>query len=1059
MGDEAPYKYEVISEHTLLVYADMKIYSLAPTERNIGWMREVDLSFWVPVVGLKRQRNGAYLVDHIAFFLPHLFVDNGYAIATGREVYGFRKIFSVFQHPADIRNPEFCVDTLAFKTFNAETEGVMQRLLTVRRVQVAAYGPLEWSNGPEAANHMLDLLWGKDEESRNLVAGHLLANVQVPIVFLKQFRDAQDSSKAAYQAIVKAPAIMQTFHGGGLIPHTYQLTVEPLESHPIAAELGLQMQAGQQEAEVAFWLQVDFPMQEGEVLWQSVAKRQKVAILGGGVGALSTAFGLTSVPDWQEKFDITVYQMGWRLGGKGASGRDQQTGQRIEEHGLHLWFGFYENAFSMIRQCYAELARPTNAPLATWDAAFKPYNGFVLEDFFQNQWSLWPLADYFPPRPGEPGDGQPTYHFWDLRQRVHYFMKELATWLLERFVAQYPVAARAGADASLQAHIPEGLQPLAFVGKAQRAAWLGQVAGPGAPSVMAGLEARMHAFIDHELHPDDFFKALAQPDVPPQEARGALVLGGLLHTLAAMVHGLEEVGEAGQKAALWVLRQGMKLLQRLHESQAHIDLALHHMLLLLELGMVTLAGMIEDEVFSHGFEAIEQYDFRQWLKQHGASDILIYCALVRMIYDLPFGYPGGDTGTHEPSQAGNIGAGTALHSLLLILFGYKGQVAWKMQAGMGDVVFAPLYQILKARGVTFKFFHKVEELIPNPQTGTIDTIRLTRQVRLRQDLAVYDPLFTVRGLPCWPSQPLYEQLDPHQARELQDKQINLESYWTAWDQGEPVTLTKGPDFDLVVLGISLGALPALCPKLADQAYNPSHWQAWSQMLTQLPTVATLAIQLWLTPDLAGLGWQGPSPILGGYAQPFNTWADMIQTLGHEAWPAAHEPKDVAYFCGPLPDEQPSVPIPPFSQHDFPAKQQARVYDQALAWLRDNVKRLWPQFTWDMLVDLQNRVGEQRLQGQYWRANVEPTERYVLSVAGSSQYRLTTDASGLRNLYLTGDWVNNRVLNVGAVEPAVLAGLQAARALAGYPGSIAGEFGDSRALTQGGGPSDATPGRI
>jgi hypothetical protein len=61
--------------------------------------------------------------------------------------------------------------------------------------------------------------------------------------------------------------------------------------------------------------------------------------------------------------------------------------------------------------------------------------------------------------------------------------------------------------------------------------------------------------------------------------------------------------------------------------------------------------------------------------------------------------------------------------------------------------------------------------------------------------------------------------------------------------------------------------------------------------------------------------------------------------------------------------------------------------------------------------------------------------------------------------LTGDWVNNRVLNVGAIEPAVIAGLQAARALAGYPEYIAGEFGDSCVLTQGGGPSDATPGRI
>src|SRR5262245_42435096 len=46
--------------------------------------------------------------------------------------------------------------------------------------------------------------------------------------------------------------------------------------------------------------------------------KQKIAVLGGGLGSLSTVYGLTSQPGWDEKYDITVYQMGWRLGGKGA---------------------------------------------------------------------------------------------------------------------------------------------------------------------------------------------------------------------------------------------------------------------------------------------------------------------------------------------------------------------------------------------------------------------------------------------------------------------------------------------------------------------------------------------------------------------------------------------------------------------------------------------------------------------------------------------------------------------------------------------------------------------
>ena len=39
---------------------------------------------------------------------------------------------------------------------------------------------------------------------------------------------------------------------------------------------------------------------------------------------------------------------------------------RIEEHGLHLWMGFYENAFRLMRECYAEAGRdPASAASPT----------------------------------------------------------------------------------------------------------------------------------------------------------------------------------------------------------------------------------------------------------------------------------------------------------------------------------------------------------------------------------------------------------------------------------------------------------------------------------------------------------------------------------------------------------------------------------------------------------------------------------------------------------------------------------------------------------------------
>src|SRR5215813_3499560 len=131
--------------------------------------------------------------------------------------------------------------------------------------------------------------------------------------------------------------------------------------------------------------------------------KQRIAILGGGMAALTAAFEITSPPGWQADYEITVYQMGWRLGGKGASGRNAEHGQRIEEHGLHIWMGCYENAFAVMQRCYAELGRPAGSPLARWDDAFKPHSLITLMEHVGGRWVAWP--NRFPTNPEVPGQG------------------------------------------------------------------------------------------------------------------------------------------------------------------------------------------------------------------------------------------------------------------------------------------------------------------------------------------------------------------------------------------------------------------------------------------------------------------------------------------------------------------------------------------------------------------------------------------------------------------------------------------------------------------------------
>jgi len=54
---------------------------------------------------------------------------------------------------------------------------------------------------------------------------------------------------------------------------------------------------------------------------------------------------------------------------------------------------------------------------------------------------------------------------------------------------------------------------------------------------------------------------------------------------------------------------------------------------------------------------------------------------------------------------------------------------------------------------------------------------------------------------------------------------------------------------------------------------------------------------------------------------------------------------------------------------------------------------------------------------------------VLSLPGTSRYRLRAGHSGYANLFLAGDWVKTSI-NAGCVEAAVMAGMDAASALSG-----------------------------
>lgn len=296
-----------------------------------------------------------------------------------------------------------------------------------------------------------------------------------------------------------------------------------------------------------------------------------------------------------------------------------------------------------------------------------------------------------------------------------------------------------------------------------------------------------------------------------------------------------------------------------------------------------------------------------------------------------------------------------------------------------------------------------------------------RQARVAAGVNEYEPLTRVGGLPVFPDLPLVEQLDGPAARDL-------ESHFGERADVETRVLRRGVDFDHVVLAASLGMVELIAGELI--ADSPQ----WRDMTTNLRTAATQAFQLWLRPDEARLGWNRPGVTTSGYVAPFDTWASMPQTLWAEQWPVNDHPRTVAYFCGALNAAWPNskdIADP----NAYVASCRKKVFAEAVAYLDNHVGLYLPGavteqgFAWHLLVGANGHRGASALETQYVSVNIDPSDRYVLSVPGSDKHRLRADESGYDNLVLAGDWTDNG-FNAGCIEAAVMSGLQAANALLG-----------------------------
>ena len=145
------------------------------------------------------------------------------------------------------------------------------------------------------------------------------------------------------------------------------------------------------------------------------------------------------------------------------------------------------------------------------------------------------------------------------------------------------------------------------------------------------------------------------------------------------------------------------------------------------------------------------------------------------------------------------------------------------------------------------------------------------------------------------------------------------------------------------------------------------------------------------------------------------------------------------FVLPDPTEPPAE-----DDRDYPARRTAEVRANAEGFLEGPMRQVWPrayaedgQFRWDILTPDQSDpasiklAGKARFASQYWRANVNPSDRYVIHTPGSHRHRISPLDMTYDNLTICGDWTDSGFTS-GCVEGAVMSGLLAAHAISGSP---------------------------
>lgn len=249
--------------------------SLTPPDSEYGYTPETDVAFWM-LVGRGHTEGSKWVLDQLLWYLPYVWVDIPMTVATGREVYGYPKELAYLTWPKDAGDPLIlAAESYVLPTYSKDTKLVRMPLIEVQKTgktqglieRIEAFGSIAKGLehlGIRAIEHP-----DADIDLAKILASDLL-NLEVPMVFLKQFRDVVDATAACYQVVLESPARVEGLPIGWPTFEEVAITIHDYASHPIATELGLGTPVdGKITVNVPIGITVhfDFVVELGTIMW------------------------------------------------------------------------------------------------------------------------------------------------------------------------------------------------------------------------------------------------------------------------------------------------------------------------------------------------------------------------------------------------------------------------------------------------------------------------------------------------------------------------------------------------------------------------------------------------------------------------------------------------------------------------------------------------------------------------------------------------------------------------------------------------------------------------